>query len=1081
MRIHKLEIQNIASLEGQHQINFDNIFGHSHLFAITGKTGAGKSTILNCISLALYGETYKKQMSSVDYVSIGQDSAQITLFFSTGLNRYKAEWSLRIKNKKGTEFLKKPILNRVLFKQENEEYTAIAGPIESILDLTFEQFCKTTILNQGQFAKFLTSNFNERKEILEKFYEGENISFINSYLKNKIKEHQQQVAGQESLIQGHTDSLDLLEVSSEEIDRLSHTVSEQKNDTLHIKEMADLYSDLLKSSELISTNQTRLEVANSELTKNTEFLNLSAQQIQEHNRRVKKAQDALNTKRPILLQSIEVLREIEMREKSIEQYRQESHTIGLKQKENSHELEKTEKDLVEYQLKSEQLEVYLPQKHTLNDLLDQHKQVDIKLSLYESQCYQRKEAQKKKQILQNELIEVTQGRKELLSKQQELQSLIQESENQKLNELFLDKLKEAMTRNESLSQQDQSYKVQADAVSQKITESHDKEIDLRENAAKETKQLQLLEKNQQLHELTQAIDSCKHQSLEEGHCVICGNPDLTSLKELTQLEENEYEDLLEQISAQREKVTQLNTKLTQLDVELKTYRTQQEKLAEELGKTKLQSKENFALIEDQNITSLAQFKTYIESYSSRLDQLKARRQDLSSLMIKLEAMTNLQTMRKKELEKIERQDSDLSQQLQSFQEEITKIYQTYQLGSKEELDKLLADVKLKESYQLQCIDFEKKMSFLKERIKQYHDDLSSKKVLLEDLYTQNEQARQFLEKYQINDPKKELQQLESEYQQSLTQQKELAKRIKSLEIQQAETKSKISHYTEQLKQINDIIQVQCHSLVKMAKELLLSKNFACPEYQTLQHVLKKLSALTIQDFKETNQHIHTQSYETFTASYTAYLKDYDELVKKLAELKIIQQKKNENLALIKELQTKLAQLKKGFQKFNDLHGLIGKDEFRNFILLTIENILVAQTNQELLRLCQGRYQITQVNKNSRHYSEYEVIDFVMGGKSRKLATLSGGETFLVSLAMALALAELTRGQTQLDTLFIDEGFGTLDSDSIEEVYQLLSEIECRGRQIGIISHIQELTSKIPVNINLQKHQSGHSNLNIILN
>ena len=101
--------------------------------------------------------------------------------------------------------------------------------------------------------------------------------------------------------------------------------------------------------------------------------------------------------------------------------------------------------------------------------------------------------------------------------------------------------------------------------------------------------------------------------------------------------------------------------------------------------------------------------------------------------------------------------------------------------------------------------------------------------------------------------------------------------------------------------------------------------------------------------------------------------------------------------------------------------------------------------------------------------------------SRKVSTLSGGETFLVSLAMALALAELTRGQTEIDSLFIDEGFGTLDSDSIDEVFELLEAIQHSGKQIGIISHVQNLTSRIGININLNKSSEGSSKVDILYN
>ncbi|MBT4791921.1 MAG: hypothetical protein HON90_10145, partial [Halobacteriovoraceae bacterium] len=203
--------------------------------------------------------------------------------------------------------------------------------------------------------------------------------------------------------------------------------------------------------------------------------------------------------------------------------------------------------------------------------------------------------------------------------------------------------------------------------------------------------------------------------------------------------------------------------------------------------------------------------------------------------------------------------------------------------------------------------------------------------------------------------------------------------------------------------------------------------------------------------------------------------------KRLASKQALYKKKQEGESRIeglkKQQQHNLAEQK----KLQDLYLVIGKDEFRNFVLAMLENLLIEQTNQELKKLCQGRYRIIQTNKKNKMASEFVIVDYFCDGQSRKVSTLSGGETFLVSLAMALALAELTRGHTQIDSLFIDEGFGTLDSESIQEVLELLVNIQNSGKQVGIISHIKELTSRIPVNIKLDKNHKGFSEVSILVN
>lgn len=155
-----------------------------------------------------------------------------------------------------------------------------------------------------------------------------------------------------------------------------------------------------------------------------------------------------------------------------------------------------------------------------------------------------------------------------------------------------------------------------------------------------------------------------------------------------------------------------------------------------------------------------------------------------------------------------------------------------------------------------------------------------------------------------------------------------------------------------------------------------------------------------------------------------------------------------------------------------MSSVIGKDEFRNFALGIIENRLIKKANLELNSLCEGRYKIIQASKKTGH--DFHIIDNWKGGLSRKISTLSGGETFLVSLAMALALSEMTRGQVEIESFFIDEGFGNLDNESIEDVLDVLSKVRSRGKQIGLISHIKTLTDRIPVNISISKSHLGES-------
>ncbi|MFL5784436.1 MAG: SbcC/MukB-like Walker B domain-containing protein, partial [Bacteriovoracaceae bacterium] len=191
-----------------------------------------------------------------------------------------------------------------------------------------------------------------------------------------------------------------------------------------------------------------------------------------------------------------------------------------------------------------------------------------------------------------------------------------------------------------------------------------------------------------------------------------------------------------------------------------------------------------------------------------------------------------------------------------------------------------------------------------------------------------------------------------------------------------------------------------------------------------------------------------------------------------------QEKRRDRIQL---LELKRSDLQKDLARRERMNEIIGKDELRTYVLSLVEENLIIVTNEELARLCQGRYEIIHQTKTNKLAPEFFILDKFRDGGIRKVSTLSGGETFMVSLAMALGLAEMTRGSAEIDTLFIDEGFGTLDQDSLEDVLDMLNQIQNRGLMVGIISHVKALTSTLPVNLNVQKRQDGTSSVRLVVN
>jgi exonuclease SbcC len=118
----------------------------------------------------------------------------------------------------------------------------------------------------------------------------------------------------------------------------------------------------------------------------------------------------------------------------------------------------------------------------------------------------------------------------------------------------------------------------------------------------------------------------------------------------------------------------------------------------------------------------------------------------------------------------------------------------------------------------------------------------------------------------------------------------------------------------------------------------------------------------------------------------------------------------------------------------------------------------------------GRYQLARLPESLNLI----IIDRDMGDERRSVHSLSGGESFLVSLALALALASLTSNRLRIESLFIDEGFGSLDPETLTVAMGALMRLEAQGRKVGVISHVAEMADAIPVQIRVEKGRHGAS-------
>ncbi|MYF98775.1 SMC family ATPase, partial [Candidatus Poribacteria bacterium] len=179
----------------------------------------------------------------------------------------------------------------------------------------------------------------------------------------------------------------------------------------------------------------------------------------------------------------------------------------------------------------------------------------------------------------------------------------------------------------------------------------------------------------------------------------------------------------------------------------------------------------------------------------------------------------------------------------------------------------------------------------------------------------------------------------------------------------------------------------------------------------------------------------------------------------------------ENLQKREKINNELQAAKNEMERWKRLQEVIPRNELRDFALDITFQQVSRIANEHLKYLTSERYQL-----KVETIGKLSVMDRWNANEERPVETLSGGESFLTSMALALALSELSQGRAQLNSLFLDEGFGTLDTETLDVAIAALEGLRMQGRSIFIISHIQELTRRLPVKINVRKRGNGSSTI-----
>lgn len=1141
MILQKLEIHNIASIEDA-TIDFEaQPLADSEVFLITGKTGAGKSTLLDAICLALYASTPRLENTSMqgemrdnekdikikDPVQLmrrntGEAFVRLTFIGSNGVH-YEAQWSVaRARNKVTGKIQNKKWALRNL--DTDFTYTKdkeIREEIALAIGLDFKQFCRTTLLAQGEFTRFLNSKDDEKAEILEKITGVDAYSRIGAKIfeqtveKKKIWEDSQQkiegiqILNDEEIAQKNNQ----LQQLDEQSQQLKTTLEKEQKKLRWLQQEQDFRQRKEQAKEDLAHVKA---IAESDETQQQEQTIALWNHTIEARAKMNEAASCAKTilQQEVQLQSLEqTFRQIQGAQ-SYELQQEQTIALSIRNIDDNLAQEAPKVNLYENaQTLNTLINSYLKNKKDAENNLQYANQIKKELSTQylpklEKSKTMLEECQK---TYNQQVINVQEAEAELehlhlpqLRQQQEafktLLNDIQAAKN--LLELLHEEQNRHVLSKENLVQLQNSIQEKEKLLLVLKQESHDAEI--RKNAL----QLAYEKQRESINKWAKSI----RMKLQIGDtCPVCqqrientlpheDNIDalVVEAEKLYKDAENEYNKILTSQNALDADIKALKNSLAN---EQKVFAKCSESLAKATQKAQEAAKK---IPEGENET---QTLATLEKVSAQIAEAEAKEKEAKKL----------RTLRDQKLQEYEVQRNGMlaaQQKVDDTQHRIEVIEAQISLQNKTS-EKALQDIHLLIGEAGNLSWQNDWHTMLTEFGKEVEDGAITYKMNTEKQQKLVAELKQFEEGNKNlaaaldaiikliptwGTPSKEPLMLKR-IPKVLTRASELQSQITAALQQMNAAKEKEEDTKKWLKEFMEKKQEMLKDFSDKEQEILLDENLLL-QLDTLQQcdIAEKAEAInrikqqlvskqTVWDELEKAYQLHTGEYEA--------LFDEDEKISEeesldtristsIASLEAqLSELGNQRGGIIRDLEVdrtnkakvgsllqESAQKKADFEKWSRLNQLLGDatgNKFRRIAQSYVLASLIHSANG-YMRTLSDRY-ILKVVPGTFVIS---LEDAYQGYVSRAASTLSGGESFLVSLSLALALSDIGT-QLSVDTLFIDEGFGTLSGEPLQHAINTLHSLHSKsGRHVGIISHVEELKERIPVQIRVNQEGNNSS-------
>jgi len=1205
MRILRITLKNLHSLRLNATIDFtQQPLSDAGLFAIVGDTGAGKSTILDAITLALYGKVPRNTEDYKSVMSHGASESLAEVAFEIGNESYLAKWSMHRAKKMADGKLQEAARELAVWDPEAKVYKSIAsgvremeGAVKKITGLDFDRFRRSVLLAQGDFAAFLDAKPADRSDLLERITGTELYTRISiaafqrakmeiealDALKQKMS--MLNLLSPEEVEAIHLE-LKLLEANAKELATKSQILGEQIS-------IWDNYTQAKENLQLITEKEENLQEAKLAAAQDLERLDLHGRVVAwsaDFNALSNHSQtlEGLNLQRDSEIASKEQVQQKIIALESGKNLLEES--LQVKQA-AYHARQEVWKEAIQLDLRMEerkkplteaielsaaavklfqQAEVSVQEREKANERLEREWEtlrawqethghwsgIADSYMFLDSEC---RSFLKLHHDLEEENREMAVSEKAY----QDAVSVLQTAEQQ--YEAFQKQLLDLENRFSASIPEKYPHDRNAlmRLLAEEINNLSDKRSTLETYSHLDQEYRRLLsERNRHLAEL----ESLRAQ---DSHL----NKLLISLLETTDQLEAEAK-IREEIYAQQQMIANYELDRANLQdgrpcplcfsTEHPFRHKHVEKFIDRARKDLEQSKSALDSARKEQLSLLKQhiaLGTSIESLELKLSEegplqvIERQMADFRGFPVQAEAIVNEKTKLATKLEELRRRNEillDLHEELQKAETNAKAGLANVQQASvilqlererRNHIEQSLSQnsAKIQEKTTLLKENLERfGMEFSPMRIQETLSQLASNRASytsnerrLLDLGTQRTQERSALElEKQLFEDKKE--KAESARLQADALQKdfnlllEARKRLIGDEDPVAEEgtmRSDIEATQESFKALKDELEIlqqdkkgvegAIQTLEKSATEneervnaltdFLTSKGIEIgfPDLTTFKNALLDPQEVvsiqnTIQEINKKASELQGQKKEV--AKIIEKLQDQvsewpsrEALDHQFQECKFMHTDNHQKIGSIKqklleqkeravqaaELEAQLTARQKDVRRWGALNDLIGNADGKKFRVfaqgLTLAQ-LVYKANQHLDKLS-GRYVIL---KKESEDLELEIMDTFQANNVRNMKTLSGGERFLVSLALALGLADLAGGKTSIQSLFIDEGFGALDENTLESALITLENLQSAGKMIGVISHVKEMKERIPVQIQVMKKSSGNSEIQLVV-